>query len=171
MNYEFLRLNFVPDIFLETITINDPALMLHGVAGLCNLCLGKIRNCSMQVYKLIFIFDNRTDEQFHEYIVEHNGIELVSRLLWHIDDTIKINAVACLILLIGPKTKDLICTADTKATIEGFCQSPNECLSKLATYFVNEHFDITEDDASESSSSNPTEYFSCKSNTGDNSES
>jgi len=135
INYDFLKEHCVHDIFLELIGTEHIPLILHGIAGLCNFCL---------------------DDQFHQFIVENSGIELITKLLKHPDDTIKINAVACLLFLIRPTTKSLICTSSTKAIIEDLCLSPNECLSKLAAYFVTDQF--MDYDAPEPSINPPTSY-------------
>jgi armadillo repeat-containing protein 7 len=40
VNYEFLRLHRVLDVFLDTLSDGDEALREYSVGGLCNLCLG-----------------------------------------------------------------------------------------------------------------------------------
>jgi hypothetical protein len=135
INYAFLKEHCVHDIFLELIGTVHTNLILHGIAGLCNFCL---------------------DDQFHQFIIENNGVQLITALLKHQDDQIKINAVACLLFLIRPATKSLICTSSTKATIEDLCLSSNECLSKLAAYFVTDQF--MDYDASEPCPSVPQSF-------------
>lgn len=135
LNYDFLKEHCAHDIFLELIGTEYTLLILHGIAGLCNLCL---------------------DDRFHQFIIENSGVELITKLLKHQDDSIKINAVACLLFLIKPETKSLICTSSTKAIIEDLCLSANECLSKLAAFFVTDQF--MDYDASELCPSNPPSY-------------
>lgn len=41
INYDFLRKSNVPDLFLYLIVSGNEKLTLHGIAGICNLCLGE----------------------------------------------------------------------------------------------------------------------------------
>lgn len=42
INYDFLRKSNVPDLFLYLIVSGNEKLTLHGIAGICNLCLGEL---------------------------------------------------------------------------------------------------------------------------------
>ncbi|XP_037025060.1 armadillo repeat-containing protein 7 [Bradysia coprophila] len=120
INFDYLQQYCVHDIFLELIITEHTHLILHGIAGLCNLSL---------------------DDRFHDFIIANNGISLIKKLLTNQDDSIKINALACLLFLCTrPNSKWMICSASTRALIENLCLSENVCLSNLATYFVTDQF-------------------------------
>lgn len=40
LNYEYLKDSNAIELFLQLLSSSNPNLTLHGIAGLCNLCLG-----------------------------------------------------------------------------------------------------------------------------------
>ena len=43
INFEYLKKGDFVDLFVELIESNDEILILHGISGLSNICLGKIK--------------------------------------------------------------------------------------------------------------------------------
>lgn len=42
INYQHFKKSAVPDLFLQLLSEIDTKLVLHGISGICNCCLGKI---------------------------------------------------------------------------------------------------------------------------------
>lgn len=40
LNFEYLKESKAIELFLQLLSIPNPNLVLHGIAGLCNLCVG-----------------------------------------------------------------------------------------------------------------------------------
>lgn len=45
INFGHLRRNGVPELYLENLAATEDALVLNGIAGICNLCLGNVIKC------------------------------------------------------------------------------------------------------------------------------
>lgn len=54
LNYEYLKESRAVELFLQLISSPNSNLTLHGIAGLCNLCLGKYFFLSI-VSRIIFL--------------------------------------------------------------------------------------------------------------------
>jgi len=44
INYDYLKQSNVIDIFLQQLALCNDRLVLHGIAGICNCCLGIYNN-------------------------------------------------------------------------------------------------------------------------------
>lgn len=50
INYTYLKSASAVELFIELISSANPVLVRHGVAGICNLCLGKITYLKIPVF-------------------------------------------------------------------------------------------------------------------------
>lgn len=58
LNYEYLRDAKAVELFLQLLSSPNPHLVLHGIAGLCNLCLGLY--CFTQIIPQVILIESYT---------------------------------------------------------------------------------------------------------------
>lgn len=80
-----------------------------------------------------------TDPQNRGYIINHNGILLVSEQVLHRNEDIALNALTTLIYLITPETKDIITSPVIVSKVLHYKNSNNPRLRNLGTVFLEDH--------------------------------
>ncbi|XP_059486955.1 uncharacterized protein LOC132203304 [Neocloeon triangulifer] len=83
INYHFLRLHRVIDLFLDTLSEDDEPLCEFAVGGICNLCVDPVNQ---------------------EYILQHDGIKRLEPLLKSQNQEIVCNTITTLIYLKTPSS-------------------------------------------------------------------
>jgi armadillo repeat-containing protein 7 len=119
INYPFLLDAKAVDLFLQLLDSNNTRLVLHGIAGLCNLCL---------------------EPTFRNHIVNSGGISSIFRLLNRADVDIVANALTTLEFLIDETTRNLICTKDCEAKLQQLTLSSSRRIKNLAELLLEDHF-------------------------------
>lgn len=113
MNYGFLKEAQVLDIFLELLSSKNEKLLIHGTAGICNICL---------------------DPESLNYIVEKGGFELVSALVVSSENSDVILNSLTTIYYLSKTLKDFLkLDLKTIQTIGNLAESDNLRIKKVAT--------------------------------------
>jgi hypothetical protein len=119
INFLFLREANVLDIFLEVLASSNETLVLHGIAGICNICV---------------------EPESRDYILAAGGFELIAQLLARSDNTeIILNCITTLIFLLNAKKDSLEVSSGLVDRIRKLKDSENLRIKKLATLFLEDH--------------------------------
>ena len=111
INYEHLRaLNVIPDLFLDSLTEDDPSLIQFGLGGIANCCSDTVNAI---------------------LIIENDGISSICSFLSHSDYNIVLNTLTALVSLLDSSHSytDLILQKLEK----DITQSVLSCIKKFTT--------------------------------------
>lgn len=147
LNFPYLTEARAVDLFLQLLGSPNEKLILHGIAGLCNLCLGnvyggvKINNFyhrSPETHfsnqtKLLLIVPDPTS---FDIIINQGGIETISSLLNHESNKIVENSISTLIQLDRTDTHPRIFATSNVAKIVALKQSPHPIIRNLSNLFL-----------------------------------
>lgn len=154
INYEHLRLSAVPQLFVELLRSLEPRLVLNGIAGLCNCCLGEccISHLLASHATLERYPTNKTlthhippDPSIRSDLLATGTatIDLIAALLIHSNAAVQLNALTTLTFLHSTEAAQccpLICTPVTIRTVRQLQQQASSAeLRLLATLFVTDY--------------------------------
>ncbi|XP_065333293.1 LOW QUALITY PROTEIN: armadillo repeat-containing protein 7 [Cloeon dipterum] len=117
INFEFLRLHRVIDLFIDTLPDEDESLAEFAVGGLCNLCV---------------------DPQNQEYILQNNGIHRLQDLLQSKNQEIVCSTITTLIYLKTPSSLKDLQAKPLINRLSDLVGCPNKRISNLAHLFLSE---------------------------------
>ncbi|CAB3366635.1 Hypothetical predicted protein [Cloeon dipterum] len=117
INFEFLRLHRVIDLFIDTLPDEDESLAEFAVGGLCNLCV---------------------DPQNQEYILQNNGIQRLQNLLQSKNQEIVCSTITTLIYLKTPSSLKDLQAKPLINRLSDLAACPNKRISNLAHLFLSE---------------------------------
>jgi len=117
INYAHLKESSVVELFLEQLTSANPRLILHAIAGLCNLV---------------------PDNEARDRIIQANGIKSMLPLLRHPEHNIVINVLAALIQLDASGTRNQLSSRESISQLETLKQSENVIVRNLATVLLTQ---------------------------------
>lgn len=141
LNYEYLKESKAVELFLQLLSSPNPHLVLHGIAGLCNLCLGQCFLFTQIISRTIYskiIFSISIEPECHQIIIAADGIVAISTLLHHDSHKIVENALATLLQLDTIGTHSSIFAAANQTRVQSLQNSTNKSLRNLATIFLEE---------------------------------
>lgn len=122
INYGHFRRLSVLDLFLDMLTEGNEKFVEFGIGGLCNCCL---------------------DKENKKFIVDNNGISLVTDCLSSSNEETVLSAITTLMYLTTPQTKQEITSEPVVECMKKFANSSNTRLSNLARVFLQDYCNIT----------------------------
>lgn len=99
INFEYLREALAIELFLELLANVNPKLVRHGIAGICNICLGTFPANVVSTTEMLIKKHFVSEAQSRSQILSLGGIEKIASLLPHECDDIVQKALATLIQL------------------------------------------------------------------------
>lgn len=123
VNYPFLKKSSCLELFIQTLSLPNDKLVLHGIAGICNLCL---------------------DEYFKSVILAPTNLAAITALLSKDNPEIVLQTLATLTLLTTPKTKEQICIPKVVRDIQRLRESKHIPIKRLASVFIEDNCTKTE---------------------------
>ncbi|XP_011304481.1 armadillo repeat-containing protein 7 [Fopius arisanus] len=118
VNYEYIRLLNIIDLFLCVLSDSDRILVRFSIGGICNLCSDPINK---------------------EYILRNRGVALVFSLLQSPDEETVLSAITTLMFLITDASRSEIITPAVIGQLEIFKNSTNKRIQNLAIIFLRDH--------------------------------
>lgn len=116
INYNFLKEAGVLGIFLELLVCENEQLVVHGLAGLCNICL---------------------DPESFDFILAENGFQLITNLIISSKNTeILVNALTTTIFLLETSKNSLKVPRELIEKVQQLSKLDNLRIKKLATLFL-----------------------------------
>lgn len=149
VNYGYLRQLRVIDIFLNALSESNPKLVRFGIAGLCNLCLGKyIYDISKDLCNICCIICNTflSDAINKTYILRNRGIELVSSLLSSEDKDVLLTVITTLMFLVTSESVDEITSSKIIKRMLELSDTLYEHVrvKNMATLFLNDYCKVSD---------------------------
>ncbi|GAB1868350.1 Armadillo repeat-containing protein 7 [Camponotus japonicus] len=123
INYGYMRQLQIIDIFLDSLSENNPKLVQFAIGGICNLCLDAINKI---------------------YILRNRGVELISSLLSSQDEDIVLSAISTLMFLITPESRNEITSAEIIKRMLEFSYDTNIRIKNLAIIFLSDYCEASE---------------------------
>lgn len=123
INYGYMRQLQIIDIFLDTLSENNPKLVRFAVGGICNLCLDAINKI---------------------YILRNRGVELVSSLLSSQDEDIILSAISTLMFLITSESRNEITSTEIIKRMLELSNDTNIRIKNLAIIFLSDYCEASE---------------------------
>lgn len=148
LNFPYLTEAKAVDLFLQLLASPNEKLILHGIAGLCNLCLGNLYGCVKTKTHFVTFHGHNfllikiecvniiSDSTSFDTILNHGGIETISALLHHDSNKIVENSISTLIQLDRVDTHSHIFATSNVARIVALKQSPHPIIRNLANLFL-----------------------------------
>lgn len=118
INFQFIKQLRIVDLFLKQLTQHEEDLVHFSISGLCNLS---------------------SDPSISDYIVQQNGVFLISNLLLHQNVEISLDALTTLINLINPETHAIITTHEIITKVFHYSSSVDSRLSNLGNIFLQDY--------------------------------
>ncbi|KAK5650569.1 hypothetical protein RI129_001598 [Pyrocoelia pectoralis] len=118
INYQFIKQLRIVDLFLNQLTQHEEDLIRFSISGLCNLS---------------------PDPSISDYIVQQNGVFLISNLLLHQNVEISLDALTTLIYLINQETHAIITTHEIINKVLHYSSSVDSRLSNLGNIFLQDY--------------------------------
>ncbi|XP_011257571.1 armadillo repeat-containing protein 7 [Camponotus floridanus] len=123
INYGYMRQLQIIDIFLDSLSENNPKLVQFAIGGICNLCLDAINKI---------------------YILRNRGVELISSLLSSRDEDIVLSAISTLMFLITSESRNEITSAEIIKCMLEFSYDTNIRIKNLAIIFLSDYCEASE---------------------------
>lgn len=153
INYGYMRQLQIIDIFLDTLSENNPKLIRFAIGGICNLCLGKhifngteklhmVFNIITILHYSLYIFFSDAINKI--YILRNRGVELISSLLSSQDEDIVLSAISTLMFLITPESRNEITSTEIIKCMLEFSNDTNIRIKNLAIIFVSDYCEASE---------------------------
>lgn len=132
------------DIFLNALSESNPKLVRFGIAGLCNLCLGKHDyDIETKLHNICCIICNTvlSDAINKTYILRNRGIELVSSLLSSEDEDVLLTVITTLMFLVTSESIEEITSPKIIKRILELSDTSYEHMrvKNMATLFLNDY--------------------------------
>lgn len=152
INYGYMRQLQIIDIFLDTLSENNPKLVRFAVGGICNLCLGKLIFNGTEKLHMVFniitilyysyIFFSDAINKI--YILRNRGVELVSSLLSSQDEDIILSAISTLMFLITSESRNEITSTEIIKRMLELSNDTNIRIKNLAIIFLSDYCEASE---------------------------
>lgn len=140
INYTYLREAVAIELFTDLLSSSNTLLVRHGIAGLCNLCLGEWYHPIQSAYfcrdNLILIFFFFSETECQQKILSLDGIRKVSSVLVHSSVPCVRDAIATLLQINSPETASLIFDPQNVANIESLRDTKDIPLRNLVSLYL-----------------------------------
>lgn len=147
VNYDYLWRLKILEVFFSALHEKSKKLVIFGISGICNICLGNIFHSTfnylnrlniIQKTKIIIFF---SEPLSRKYIIEHNGIKIISSLLSRAEEPVILSAITTLIYLDDPNSPEIrqaIASPENVELMSKCTKSSNVRIKNLASVFLQD---------------------------------
>lgn len=140
INYNHLREALAIELFIELLSSSNPSLVRHGIAGLCNLCLGTLSHshshCHTLHHQILSLTTFFADSECQQKIFSLDGIRKISSVLKHPSVICARDAIATLLQINSPETTELVFDQQNVAIVDSLRSTSDIPLRNFVSLYL-----------------------------------